>query len=375
MDGIPPPSTDASPGLRSGPTVTTSGDGYTVRVVTSDVGVDLDALRQWMDVEALGTGPLRSVELLVGGTQNILVRFRRGEREFVLRHPPAHKRKNSDETMRREARVLAALADTDVPHPGLIAACPDVAVLGSAFYLMEPIDGFNPSGGFPEPYRSDPERQHRMGLSMADAIAALGRLDYRAIGLGDFGHPDGFLERQVERWRSHLASYGAMEGYAGPDLPGVEDVAAWLDARRPDSWTPGLIHGDFHLANVLAHPTEGRIAAVVDWELATIGDPLLDLGHVLCTWPAAEAPAASAVVGAGTAGLPTRAELIERYAAGSTRGVDDADWYEVLACYRLGIILEGTNARAQSGLASKEIGDVLHATAVALFERAGGLMA
>jgi aminoglycoside phosphotransferase (APT) family kinase protein len=332
--------------------------------VTTDVGVDLDALQRWMDAEGIGAGPLIDVEALVGGTQNILVRFRRGERGFVLRHPPAHKRKNSDETMRREARVLAALAGTDVPHPGLIAACPDVDVLGAAFYLMDPIGGFNPSTGFPEPYRSDLSLQHGMGLSMADAIAALGRLDYLAIGLGDFGRPDGFLERQVERWRSQLASYDAMEGYAGPDLPGVEDVAAWLDARRPAAWTPGLIHGDFHLANVIAHPTEGRLAAVVDWELATIGDPLLDLGHLLCTWP-----------GADVTGLPTRAELIERYAAGSTRAVDDADWYEVLACYRLGIILEGTNARAQSGLAPKEVGDVLHATAVALFERAGGLMA
>lgn len=340
-----------------------------------DVGVDLDRLRTWMNSVGLGSGPLTDVEPLAGGTQNILVRFARAGRAYVLRHPPAHKRANSDETMRREARVLAALAGTDVPHPGLIAACPDVAVLGSAFFLMEPIDGFNPSLGFPEPYASDPTLQWQMGLSMADSIAALGRLDHVALGLSDFGRPDGWLERQVERWRSHLASYGAIEGYAGPDLPGVEDVAAWLDARRPIAWSPGLIHGDFHLANVLAHRTDGRIAAVVDWELATIGDPLLDLGHLLCTWPVDDGGVIPAIGSVGTSGLPTRAELVERYADGSTRDLGHADWYEVLACYRLGIILEGTNARAQAGLAPRDIGDALHAAAFALFERAGGLMA
>jgi aminoglycoside phosphotransferase (APT) family kinase protein len=329
--------------------------------------VDLERLASWMDTQGLGSGPIGDNELIAGGTQNILLRFDRSGRTYVLRHPPPHKRANSDETMRREARVLAALHGSDVPHPALIAACPDLEVLGSAFYLMEPIDGFNASTGVPEPHASNPALQRSMGLSMADAIAALGRVDFRAVGLADLGKPDGWLERQVERWRSHLESYEAIEGYRGADIPGVEQVAAWLDERTPTSWSPGLIHGDFHFANVLIHPTRGELAAVVDWELTTIGDPLLDLGHLLATWPTSGAGVAA---GLGTLALPSPDDVIAQYAKGSTRDLTHVGWYHVLACYRLGIILEGTNARADAGLAPREIGDLLHAHTVSLFQQA-----
>jgi len=343
--------------------------------MTAEPGaVDLVTLGRWMDDQGLEPGAeIVDVERIAGGTQNVLLRFRRGARTFVLRRPPPHKRANSDETMRREARVLAALAGTDVPHPALIAACGDEAVLGAAFYLMEPVTGFNPTTGLPEPHRSDPDRQRAIGLSMADGIAAVGRVDVRAVGLGDFGKPDGWLERQVDRWRSHLASYDAMEGYAGPaGIPDVDRVATWLEARRPARWTAGLIHGDFHFANVLVHPEEGRLAAIVDWELATLGDPLLDLGHLLATWPSQESP--MPLPGSAAGALPSREEVIARYAAGSTRPVDDVDWYQVLACYRLGIILEGTHARAAAGLAPAAVGDLLHAHTVSLFEQAHRLI-
>lgn len=330
-------------------------------------GVDLERLAAWMDGRGLGAGPVHDAELIPGGTQNILLRFRRADRTYVLRRPPPHKRANSDETMRREARVLAALAGSDVPHPGLIAAEPDVEVLDAAFYLMEPVAGFNPSMGLPEPHASDPAMQRAMGLSMADAIAALGRIDHVDVGLGDLGRPEGWLERQVDRWRSHLASYDAIEGYRGADIPGVEQVASWLDERRPAAWSPGLIHGDFHFANVVIRPDEGALAAIVDWELATIGDPLLDLGHLLATWPTTGAGIAA---GLGSAALPPADEVVERYGAGSTRDVGAVGWYRVLACYRLGIILEGTNARADAGQAPREIGDLLHAHTVSLFTQA-----
>lgn len=320
-----------------------------------------------MDTEGLGEGPIGAHELIAGGTQNILLRFERSGRTYVLRHPPPHKRANSDETMRREARVLAALAGSDVPHPALIAACPVVDVLGAAFYLMEPVAGFNPSTGVPEPHASDPAMQRAMGLSMADAIAALGRVDFRAVGLADLGKPDGWLERQVERWRSHLASYDAIEGYRGAEIPGVEQVASWLAERIPTSWTPGLIHGDFHFANVIIRPDAGELAAIVDWELATIGDPLLDLGHLLATWPTSGAGVAA---GLGGLALPSTDDVVAQYAKGSTRDVEHVGWYRVLACYRLGIILEGTNARADAGQAPREIGDLLHAHTVSLFQQA-----
>jgi aminoglycoside phosphotransferase (APT) family kinase protein len=329
-------------------------------------GVDVERLTRWMDERGLGDGPLSDVTELTGGTQNVLVRFTRSGRDYVLRRPPIHKRRNSDETMRREARVLAALAGSDVPHPGLIAAEPDTDVLGAAFYLMEPIDGFNPAGGLPEPHRSDPAMRREMGFSMVDAAAALGRVDHEAAGLGDFGRPDGWLERQVDRWRSQLDGYLELDGYPGPDIPGVDRVASWLDAHRPAAFEPGIIHGDLHFANVLVRHDAPQLAAVVDWELCTIGDPLLDLGHLLATWPG-DGPGG---VGEGITDLPSKPELVARYAERSARAVDHVDWYHVLAAYRLGIILEGTHARAFAGKAPKEVGDLLHATTVGLFERA-----
>jgi len=332
--------------------------------------VDLDALSAWMDTQGLPEGPIEHAERLAGGTQNVLLRFDRGGRTFVLRRPPPHKRKNSDETMRREARVLGALRGSDVPHPGLIAACSGLDVIGAAFYLMEPIDGFNPATGLPEYHLSDPAIRHQMGLELVDGIVALGRVDHIAVGLSDFGRPEGYLERQVGRWRSQLESYSEFEGYPGPDIPGVDDVAAWLEANRPASFRPGILHGDYHLSNVMYRPDSPALAAIVDWELCTIGDPLLDLGWLLATWPEPDGPKPGAIGVTPWDGFPVADELVERYAKGTERDLEHIDWYAVLACYKLGIILEGTHARACAGRAPRATGDILHATTVGLFERA-----
>jgi aminoglycoside phosphotransferase (APT) family kinase protein len=333
-------------------------------------GVDLAVVAEWMDGRGLGAGALEQPSLIAGGTQNVLLRFTRADREYVLRRPPFHKRANSDETMRREARVLAALAGTEVPHPGLIAAEPDPDVLGASFYLMDPVDGFNATLGLPEPFASDPQWQHEMGLSMADAIAALARVDHVAVGLGDLGRFEGWAERQVGRWRKQLDGYSELPGYPGPDLPGVDRIGAWLDAHRPDHVRAGLMHGDFHFANVLMRHDRPALAAIVDWELVTVGDPLLDLGHLLATWPHQDAPAVSVAA----PGLPSPDEVIDRYAVASGSDLTHLPWFRVLACYRLGLILEGTHARAFAGLAPKEIGDQLHATTVALLEQALALI-
>jgi aminoglycoside phosphotransferase (APT) family kinase protein len=331
--------------------------------------VDVDVLAGWMDARNLGVGPLTDLTPLAGGTQNLLLRFVRDDRTYVLRRPPEHKRKNSDETMRREARVLDALAGSNVPHPGLIAAESDVDVLGAAFYLMEPVDGFTPTTGLTEFHSGDPAVRRAMGFSLADAAAALGRIDYQSVGLDGFGKPDGYLERQVPRWRSQLDSYAELGGDWTPDIPHLDEVGEWLDANRPDTFVPGIIHGDYHFGNVMYRYDSPDLAAVVDWELATIGDPLIDLGLIIAFWPE-EDGVPTAVSITPWEGFPTVGELIARYGEGSTRDVSAAAWYGVLACYKTGIILEGTHARAMEGKAAKEFGDMLHATTVGLFRKA-----
>ena len=336
--------------------------------------VDVDVLREWMNDRGLGSGELADLTPLAGGTQNLLLRFVREDRTYVLRRPPEHKRKNSDETMRREARVLAALAGSDVPHPGLIAAESDVEVLGAAFYLMEPVDGFTPTTGLPEFHAADPSVRRAMGYSLADAAAALGRVDHRAVGLGDFGKPDGYLERQVPRWRAQLDSYAELGGDWKPEIPHLDEVGEWLEGNLPSSFVAGIIHGDYHLGNVMYRHDSPDLAAVVDWELTTIGDPLIDLGLIVAFWPEpGERPNAVSVT--PWEGFPEIAEMIDRYAQGSDRDVSSIDWYGVLACYKTGIILEGTLARAMAGKASRGFGDLLHATTVSLFHKAGLIMA
>ena len=335
-------------------------------------GVDFDKFTNWMDQNRLGEGRISAVSLLAGGTQNILVKFTRSGRDYVLRRPPIHLRKNSNETMRREARMLAAIKDSDVPHPRLIAACPSEDVLGASFYLMEPVNGFNPSSGdLPSQYSVDPSWRWQMGMELVNGIAKLGALDYKKIGLEGFGKPENFLERQVDRWAAQLKSYEALEGWTGPgSIPGVDDVANWLNANRPSTYEPGIIHGDFHLANVMFRHDEPKLAAIIDWELTTIGDPLLDLGWLMATWRIEGEDNGSAIEVTPSDSFASIDELIEHYAKQSARDLSQAKWYGVLGCYKLGIILEGTHARACVGKAPKETGDQLHSHTISLFQRA-----
>jgi aminoglycoside phosphotransferase (APT) family kinase protein len=337
--------------------------------------VDLKAVADWMSEQGLGDGPLDEISAVTGGTQNVMLRFNRSGREYVLRRGPRHLRPRSNSVILRETRVLAALAGSDVPHPHLIATCDDTGVLGDAvFYLMEPIDGFNAGEGLPPLHAGDPGVRFQMGLSMADALAKLGAVDHVAVGLADFGKPEGFLERQVPRWLSELESYQQFDNYPGPQIPGVEQVAAWLKQHRPSSWMPGIMHGDYHAANVMFSRTGPEVVAIVDWEMCTIGDPLLDLGWLLATWRQQDGSSVFSHALGGQDGLASTDDLLQRYAANTVRDLSHITWYTVLACFKLGIVIEGTLARACAGKAEKEVGDQLHAATVHLFQRALGLI-
>ena len=340
-----------------------------------DPPLDLSEVAAWMSGEGLGDGPIGDVSAILGGTQNVMLRFTRSGRDYVLRRGPRHLRPVSNSVILRETRVLRALADTDVPHPALIAVCEDISILGDAvFYLMEPVEGFNAGSEMPELHSSNAAVRHEMGLSMADAVARLGAVDHVALGLADFGKPTGFLERQVPRWLSELESYAKFDNYPGPDIGDVGAVAAWLRERQPADFSPGIMHGDYHAANVMFSRRGPELVAIVDWEMCTIGDPLLDLGWMLATWyhPGDEPVLPNEFM--VSSGLATPQELVARYAQNTTRDLSDIDWYTVLSCFKLGIILEGTNARAAAGLAPREIGDVLHTATVRLFERALAIM-
>ncbi|MFI9505341.1 phosphotransferase family protein [Nocardia sp. NPDC052566] len=337
--------------------------------------VDFAAVGKWMDEQGLPAGEFEQVAALGGGTQNIMLRFARGGRDYVLRRGPKHLRAKSNEVIRREARLLAALDGTGVRAPRVIAACPDDGLIGAVFYLMEPIAGFNPQTELPERYANDAEARKQMGLSAVEAIARLGSVDYAAIGLADYGKPEGFLERQVPRWLAELESYSTLDGYPGPEIPGVARVGEWLDRNRPTEWTPGILHGDCHLANIMFSYDRPEVAALVDWEMSTIGDPLLDLGWQIATRPAA-GTVGSALIGklGQVGGLPTPEEMAAHYGLFSDRDLSAVPWYTVLACFKLGIVLEGTHARAFAGKAPKQVGDFLHAVTLELFEQAHRIM-
>lgn len=343
---------------------------------TTDMAVDLGAVSDWMDTHGLPGGDILDAQALGGGTQNIMIAFSSGDRSYVLRRGPQHLRPQSNKVITREIELLGALSSTAVPHPRLVAGCTDTDVLGAVFYLMEPVDGYNAAVSLPAAYTAEPAGRHAMGLALVDALATLGEVDHQAAGLSDFGRPDGFLERQVPRWLGELERYASTPGYPGPPFTNLDTVADWLQRHCPADFTPGVLHGDYHIANVMYAPDAPRIAAIVDWEMATIGDPLLDLGALLAVWtdgPGEPDLLDSALGAAG--GLPSREELIARYAQTSSRDLSAITWYSVIACFKLGLILEGTYARACAGKAPHDVGDRLHGYAIKLFDRAGAFIA
>ena len=336
--------------------------------------VDTTALRRWMDERQLGDGDISDLALLSGGSQNILAGFRRGEDNFVLRMPPKHPRPTSNSAVRREATVMHALADTDIPVPRVLATCFDEDVMqGAYFYLMQRVDGLNPTIELAPVHAESARVRHDMGLAAAAVLASLAELDYRMLGLGNLGAPEDFIARQVPRWHSELESYGSQPGYPGPELPELDRVSEWLEGNRPGRTDPGIMHGDFHLANLMFRRDTAGIAAVIDWEMVTIGDPLLDLGWLLATWPdSLDSSMMGQIAAAG--GLPSRRELIKHYEQIRGTKLAHATWYATLACFKLGILLEGTFARSCAGKAPKQLGGHMRHLAQVLFRRADVFM-
>lgn len=307
-------------------------------------GFSQERLAAWMDVAMPERGGSSlTITPIKGGSSNLLYRLDRAGYSFVLRHPPREKYDPTSHNLAREAGLLAALGRTDVPHPRLVASCTDAQVIGVPFLVMEHVDGFSPVGCFPAPFQDDPGLRRQIGLGMVEALAKLATVDWRGIGLEGFGKPDGFLERQVDRWLGQLARYRTR------DIPHLEDLAEWLRRHRPVQVVSGLMHGDYSFPNVMFAPDlPVRMAAMVDWESCTIGDPLLDLGHLLAGWcdPGEDRTYLRDI---DWTGMPTRAEMVARYAELTGMPVDAIEYYRSLALFKLAIILEGAYARFIAG--------------------------
>lgn len=325
---------------------------------------DIEALTGWVRAQGLGSA-VTDVVPLTGGTQNVVVRVHIDGRPVVLRRPPVHPRPTSDRTMQREIAVLRTLAGSDVPHPRFIAGCEDLGVMGVVFYLMEEVDGFNPGTEVTEAYRRDPALRHDVGLSYAASLARLGNVAWEGSELAAIKRPGSFLARQVPQFLRLLDSY-RHDRYSPEELPGVGDLAEWLDSHRPPDAEPGIMHGDAHLNNVLLRRDTPELAAFIDWEMCTVGDPLLDLGWMLICWPHDPNPINAGSELAALGGLASRRELLEAYRSAGGRETSSLDWYLAMACFKLAIVIEGTWSRYLAGQASREAGERLHTSAAGL---------
>ncbi|MCW3813247.1 phosphotransferase family protein [Micromonospora sp. DR5-3] len=312
-------------------------------------GLDLVRLAAYLAAHRpeLMAGPL-TARLIAGGKSNLTYLLRSGDREVVLRRPPLGHVLATAHDMAREHRVIAALAPTDVPVPAVLLLCPDDTVIGAPFYLMEKVDG--------EVYRSrsqtDPltaGQRRDLAMAMMDTLAALHAVEPAAVGLADFGRPDGYLARQVRRWA------GQLDRSRSRPLPGIDELRDALAGSVPEGANAGrIVHGDYRLDNLLTSVDPVAVRAVLDWEMATLGDPLADLGLLLTYWDVlgdSDAAAGNPVAdGLGPrAGFPTGAELIDRYAGRSDVDVGPLHWHVALGCFKLAVICEGIHYRHTLG--------------------------
>ncbi|MFT4054701.1 MAG: phosphotransferase family protein [Novosphingobium sp.] len=320
-------------------------------------------LTEWLDafVPELGKGPLRRA-VLSGGTSNVVLTLDRGEKPMVMRRPPAVPPPGAEKGVLREARILTALNGTQVPHPVCYGSCAQDSVVVAPFYVMEKVEGWAPNLRGEKIHNEPPfdtmPCEYGIPFAIVDGLIALANVDHEAIGLGDYGKPGRFLERQVDRWAGQLASYKERYGYEGRVLEGYAETEDWLRNARMPTEVRGIIHGDVGTPNMMfRHGPPARLAAMIDWELSTIGDPMIDIGWFTGGMrdeddPDREFPTALN----NPAHFPTKQELARYYCAGTGRDIRDFAWFSVLSKFKSGCLLEYKVAQAEAGILPKETG-------------------
>jgi aminoglycoside phosphotransferase (APT) family kinase protein len=306
----------------------------------------LEPLRRFLDGEGLGAGEIRA-EPVGEGHSNVTYLVRRGDLEAILRRPPRPPLPPSAHDVLREARLLRAIADTPARVPRVLASCDDEQVIGAPFYVMERVEGEVITESLPPALDEIAERR-RIADELIDALVEVHAVDWRACGLEGFGKPTGYLERQLRRFG------GLWEVNRTRELPGVERVAAWLAEHVPTSEPATIVHGDYRLGNTMfASQPPARLVAIFDWEMATIGDPLADVGYMCVMWTQADDAGGGLREHVGRVtraeGFPTREQLVARYEERSGRSVRDLRWYTAFALWKSVIFMEGNYKRAVVG--------------------------
>jgi aminoglycoside phosphotransferase (APT) family kinase protein len=326
-------------------------------------GEELDAgrLGAWLDAQLGGHATLE-IQQFPGGHSNLTYAIRRGADEYVLRRPPFGSKVKSAHDMGREYAVLSKLAPVWPKAPRPIAMCEDEAVIGARFYLMERRRGVILRKELPAGFTA--EQARRVCELTIDALAELHAIDYAAAGLGEFGKPAGYVERQVKGWTERYA------GSQTDDIAAVTEVAAWLDAHRPADGAPALIHNDFKFDNLIFDDEMTHVTGILDWEMATVGDPLMDFGTSLGYWVEAgdAQPLQMMRFGATTApGMMTRREVVARYASRRGAPIDETSvlFYYVYGLFKTAVVAQQIYYRFAKGLThDARFGAFLHGVRV-----------
>ena len=291
-----------------------------------------------------------TLDLIAGGKSNLTYLVTSPAGQVVLRRPPLRNVLPTAHDMVREHTVISALAKTTVPVPEALLACTDSEVLGAPFHVMSYVEGPIARASLPPGYADEPSQRQAIGEELVDVLARLHAVDVDAAGLADFGRPQGFLARQVRRW------VGQWQASRSGELPELDALADDLTAAIPASPSPAMVHGDYRLDNVVLDPAQpGRIAAVLDWEMSTVGDPLTDLGLLLVSWTeAGDEDQGYGAIRGGPAittlpGFPTRAALTEQYAELTGRDLSALPWYVSFGCFKLAVVVAGIVARHRAG--------------------------